>query len=63
VVSKVLVKDGDFVSPRAPLLEMYDPGSLVIRFAVPEAQATEVFKGMPVNVHLDAHPDKDTKAG
>jgi len=59
VVSKVLVKDGDFVAPRTPLLELYDPRSLVIRFAVPEAQATEVFKGMPVNVHLDAHPDKD----
>jgi membrane fusion protein (multidrug efflux system) len=59
VVSKVLVKDGDFVAPRVPLVEMYDPGSLVIRFAVPEAQATEVFKGMPLNVHLDAHPDKD----
>jgi RND family efflux transporter MFP subunit len=59
VVSKVLVKDGDFVAPRAPLVEMYDPGSLVIRFAVPEAQATEVFKGLPVQVHLDAHPDKD----
>lgn len=59
VVSKVLVKDGDFVAPRAPLMEMYDPGSLAIRFAVPEAQSTEVLKGMPVNVHLDAHPDKD----
>ncbi len=59
VVSKVLVKDGDFVAPRAPLVEMYDPGSLVIRFAVPEAQATEVLKGMPVQVHLDAHPNKE----
>ena len=59
VISKVLVKDGDFVAPRTPLVEMYDPASLVIRFAVPEAQATEVFKGMPLNVHLDAHPNKD----
>ncbi|MHB8066650.1 MAG: efflux RND transporter periplasmic adaptor subunit [Desulfobaccales bacterium] len=59
MVSKVLVKDGDFVAPRTPLVEMYDPGSLVIRFAVPEAQATEVFKGMPLQVHLDAHPNKD----
>jgi membrane fusion protein (multidrug efflux system) len=59
VVSKVLVKDGDFVAPRTPLLEMYAPASLVIRFAVPETQATQVFKGMPVTVHLDAHPDKD----
>jgi membrane fusion protein (multidrug efflux system) len=39
VVSKVLVKDGDFVAPRAPLVEMYDPHSLVIR-SVPEAQST-----------------------
>jgi RND family efflux transporter MFP subunit len=58
VVSKVLVKDGDFVAPRAPLVEMYDPNSLVIRLAVPEAQSTLVFKGMPVKVQLDAYPGK-----
>jgi membrane fusion protein, multidrug efflux system len=58
VVSKVLVKDGDFVAPRAPLVEMYDPDSLVIRLAVPEAQATEVFKGTPATVQLDAYPGK-----
>jgi len=58
VVSKVLVKDGDFVAPRAPLAEMYDPHSLVIRLAVPEAQATEVFKGTPATVQLDAYPGK-----
>ncbi len=58
VVSKVLVKDGDFVAPRAPLVEMYDPDSLVIRLAIPEAQSTMVFKGMPVKVQLDAYPGK-----
>jgi RND family efflux transporter MFP subunit len=58
VVSKVLVKDGDFVAPRAPLVEMYDPQSLVVRLAVPEAQATEVFKGTPAEVQLDAYPGK-----
>ena len=58
VVSKVLVKDGDFVAPRAPLVEMYDPNSLVIRLAVPEAQSTMVFKGMPVKIQMDAYPDK-----
>jgi len=58
VVSKVLVKDGDFVAPRTPLVEMYDPGSLVIRLAVPEAQAIEVFKGTPAAVQLDAYPGK-----
>jgi membrane fusion protein (multidrug efflux system) len=59
VVSKVLVKDGDYVAPRAPLVEMYDPQSLVIKFAVPEADATEVFKGMPVKVQLDAYAGKE----
>jgi membrane fusion protein (multidrug efflux system) len=58
VVSKVLVKDGDFVAPRAPLVEMHDPHSQVIRLAVPEAQATEVFKGTPAMVQLDAYPGK-----
>jgi len=58
VVSKVLVKDGDFVAPRAPLVEMYDPDSLVIRLAVPEAQSTLVLRGMPVKVQLDAYPGK-----
>ena len=58
VVSKVLVKDGDFVAPRAPLVEMHDPHSLVIRLAVPEAQATEIFKGTPAQVQLDAYPGK-----
>ncbi len=58
VVSKVLVKDGDFVAPRAPLVEMYDPNGLVIRLAVPEAQSTLVLKGMPVKVQMDAYPGK-----
>jgi len=58
MVSKVLVKDGDFVAPRAPLVEMYDPNSLVIRLAVPEAQSTLVLKGMPVKVQMDAYPGK-----
>ena len=36
----------------------YDPNSLVIRLAVPEAQTTLVFKGLPVTVQLDAYPGK-----
>lgn len=58
IVSKVLVKDGDFVAPRAPLVEMYDPNTMVIRLAVPEAQSTEIFKGTPAIVQLDAYPGK-----
>ncbi|MFW5989222.1 MAG: efflux RND transporter periplasmic adaptor subunit [Desulfosudaceae bacterium] len=57
VVSRVEVKEGEFVAPRAVLLEMYDPDSLVIRTAIPEKHAAGVAVGMPVEVRLDAHPE------
>jgi len=57
VVSRVKVRDGDFVGPRAPLIEIYDPRSLVIRAAVPEAFAAHIRNEMPIQVTLDAFPD------
>jgi membrane fusion protein (multidrug efflux system) len=56
VVSRVNVKEGEFVAPRAVLLEIYDPASLVILAAVPEKHAAEVTAGMRVDVILDAYP-------
>jgi RND family efflux transporter MFP subunit len=61
IVSKVHVKDGDYVAPRSPVVEIFDPKSLVVRFAVPEAQSTKIRKGMDVSVQLDAHPGKTFK--
>ena len=58
VVSKVFVTEGDYVAPRAPLIEIFDPASLVVQFAVPESQCTEVQERLPVQVQLDAHPGK-----
>ncbi len=55
VVSRVLVRDGEFVAPRAAVLEMYDPSSLVIRAAVPEKHAANVAMDMQVDVRLDAY--------
>lgn len=57
VVSRVLVKEGDFVAPRTPLVELYDPASLVIRAAAPERYATRVRDGMTIDLTLDAYPD------
>ncbi len=57
IVSRLIVKEGEFVAPRSVLLEMYDPASLVIRAAVPEKHAAEVTAGMRVDVHLDAYPN------
>jgi len=58
IVSRILVKTGEFVAPRAALLEMYDPSSLSIRSAVPEKHAIAVKSGMQVDVLLDAYPGK-----
>lgn len=58
VVSRVEVKVGEFVAPRTVLLELYDSASLVIRAAIPERHAAAVSTGMPVEVHLDAVPDR-----
>lgn len=56
IVAKVLVKDGDFVAPRTPLVEMYDPQSCVISIAIPEARVKEVKRGTGAQVQLDAYP-------
>jgi membrane fusion protein (multidrug efflux system) len=56
VVSHVLVKEGEFVSPRSALIDMYDPSSLVINAAVPEKHAVGFMAGMQADVRLDAHP-------
>jgi membrane fusion protein (multidrug efflux system) len=62
VVSRVKVRDGDFVGPRAPLIEIYDPRSLVIRVAVPEAFAAHIRNEMPIQVTLDAFSNAVFKA-
>jgi membrane fusion protein (multidrug efflux system) len=58
VVSHVWIAEGNYVSPRAPLVELFDPDSLVVRIAVPEQQALAVDIGQPVHVRLDAHPGR-----
>lgn len=57
VVSDLKVEVGDYVSPRAPLLEMYDPASLILRAEIPERYAPNLRKGMTISVTLDAYPD------
>lgn len=58
VVSKMKVRDGDFVAPRAALAEIYDPRSLIVRIAVPEQEAARLALDMRVEVELDAFPGK-----
>jgi len=56
VISRVHVHAGDTAGVKAPLLEMFDPASLVIRFAVPEAQASILRAGLGVSLQFDAIP-------
>lgn len=62
IVAKINVTEGEYVAPRAVLAEIFDPKSLVVQFAVPEAQSTEVALGMAVLLELDAHPGKTLRA-
>lgn len=58
IISKVLVADGNYVVPRTVMVEVFDPKSLVVRTAVPEAQSQELRLGMEVAVKLDAYDGK-----
>ncbi len=57
-ITKVYVRQGDMAAMKAPLLEMADLSSLVVRCAAPEANASEVRTGMKAQVNLDAMPGK-----
>ncbi|HMK34065.1 MAG TPA: efflux RND transporter periplasmic adaptor subunit [Desulfomonilaceae bacterium] len=58
-ISRVLVADGNYVVPRTVMVEMFDPKSLVVRTAVPEAQSQDLRVDMGVSVKLDAYPGKN----
>lgn len=58
IVSNLKVQEGDFVIPRSPLVEIYDPTTLIARAAVPERNAANMKLEMPVEVMLDAYPNK-----
>ncbi len=62
IVSKVNIREGDYVVPRAPLVEVYDPTNLVIEAAVPERYSAQLRNGMNLTVRLDAFPDSAFKA-
>lgn len=59
VISHVHVADGNYVAPRTPLVDLYDPASLVLRFAVPEDQAFALTAGGRVQATFDALPKRD----
>jgi multidrug efflux pump subunit AcrA (membrane-fusion protein) len=57
-ITRVHVRAGDMAAVKAPLLEMADLSSLVIRVAVPEAHASVVREGTVSRVTLDSLPGR-----
>jgi membrane fusion protein (multidrug efflux system) len=53
-ITRVHVRAGDMAAVKAPLLEMADLSSLVIRIAVPEVHASAMREGMAAQVTLDS---------
>ncbi len=51
------VGDYNYTNPRKPLIELYDPTSLVVRISIPEQYAAHLNHQTPVSVTLDAYPD------
>ncbi len=58
IVANVWISEGNYVSPRTPLVEIYDPASLRVRFSVPERDARWVYPSRVVTITLDAWPDQ-----
>ena len=56
LVSRLHVADGKYVAPRSPLVDLFDPASLVLRFQVPEQHALAVSEGDTLHVRFDAFP-------
>jgi len=56
IVSAVYVRRGDMASAKTLLIGMFDPASIAVRFAVPEAAASAVRTGMMATASLDALP-------
>jgi membrane fusion protein (multidrug efflux system) len=57
IISKVNIRDGDYVVPRTPLVEIYDPVNLVVQTAVPERYAARINNSLQITIRLDAYPD------
>lgn len=58
IITRVYVRAGDLAAVKAPLVDMMDPSSLVVRLGMPEAQASGVHPGTEVRVSLDAQPGR-----
>ncbi len=62
IITEVYVRKGDLATPRAQLLKMMDPSSLVVRAGLPENCITDIRRGTKASIQLDAYPGKTFSA-
>lgn len=62
IVSRLMVREGNYVPPRTPLVELFDPKSLVVRIALPETAALSVSPEAAAQVRFDALPGRSFAA-
>lgn len=62
VVTQVFARPGDLATPRAPLIKLMDPTSMVVRAGLPESCAADIDTDTEVTVSLDAYPNQTFKA-
>lgn len=58
VVSQVFVDVGEYVSPGQRLALIHDPRAIRVEANVKETELRHIAPGMPVEVHVDAYPDR-----
>lgn len=58
LVARVHVADGKYVAPHTPLVDLFDPNSLVLRFQIPEAHAFAIAPDDTINARFDAFPEQ-----
>lgn len=58
VIDKTLVERGEYVSPGQGLLIMHDPKDIYVEAQLKETLLSDVRIGQPVDIHVDAFPDR-----
>lgn len=58
VVNKTLINQGEYVSAGQPILMMHNPRKLWVEARVKETEIRQLRVGQPVDITVDAYPDK-----
>lgn len=58
VVNKTLIDKGEYIAAGQPILMMHDPSRLWVEANVKETDIAELRVGQPVQITVDAYPDK-----